>query len=182
MFSKIKGLTISKIFLFILLSISFSNTYAEGIYQKPADFINESFSSKPPKSSVLWITKSLKPEIYNIMGHDLGVLRIRYWKKNRKTVWVLNEIGKEHPITVGLVVKENKIQQLKVLIFRESRGGEVRHPFFTEQFKQVGITSEHKLERNIDGISGATLSVIALKKIARLALYFHQQVKANIEK
>lgn len=182
MFSNITELTISKIFLFILLSISCANAYAEGIYQNPADFINESFSSKPPKSSVLWITKSLKPEIYNIMGHDLGVLRIRYWKKNGKTVWVLNEIGKEHPITVGLVVKENKIQQLKVLIFRESRGGEVRHPFFTEQFKQIGITTKNKLERSIDGISGATLSVTALKKLARLALYFHQQIIGNKEK
>ena len=116
------------------------------------------------------------------MGHDLGALRVRYWTKNGKTVWVLNEIGKQHPITVGLVVKQNKLQRLKVLIFRESRGWEVRHPFFTEQFKQIGITSENKLERNIDGISGATLSVIALKKLARLALYFHQQVKDNIEK
>lgn len=116
------------------------------------------------------------------MGHDLGVLRIRYWNKNGKTVWVLNEIGKEHPITVGLVVKENKIQQLKVLIFRESRGGEVRHPFFTEQFKQIGITTKNKLERSIDGISGATLSVTALKKLARLALYFHQKIIGNKEK
>ena len=113
------GLAISKIFLFILLSISFFNTYAEGIYQKPADFINESFSSKPPKSSVLWITKSLKPAIYKIMGHDLGVLRIRYWEKNGRTVWVLNEIGKEHPITVGLVVKHNKIQQYSISIFNK---------------------------------------------------------------
>ena len=182
MINKINGLPIIQIFILILFSISFSNTFAEGTYQKPADFIKESFSSEPPKSSVLWITKSLKPEIYKIMGHDLGALRVRYWTKNGKTVWVLNEIGKQHPITVGLVVKQNKLQRLKVLIFRESRGWEVRHPFFTEQFKQIGITSENKLERNIDGISGATLSVIALKKLARLALYFHQQVKDNIEK
>ena len=180
MLNKINGLTITQIFL--LFSISFSNTFAEGTYQKPADFVKESFSSKPPKSSVLWITKSLKPAIYKIMGHDLAALRVRYWARDGKTVWILNEIGKKHPITVGLVVKQNRIQRLKVLIFRESRGWEVRHPFFTEQFKQIGITSENKLERNIDGISGATLSVTALKKLARLALYFHQQVKDKIEK
>ena len=182
MFNKIMSLSFTQVFLFVLLSISYSHTFAEDIYQKPADFIKESFSSSPPKSSVLWITKALKPAIYEIMGHDLGALRVRYWTKNGKTVWILNEIGKEHPITVGLVVKQNKIQHLKVLIFRESRGGEIRYPFFTEQFKQIGITSENKLEKNIDGISGATLSVIALKKLARLALYFHQQVKDNITK
>lgn len=177
MFNKLTGLFFSKIFLFILVSSIFSSVVAEEVYQKPIDFIKDSFSSSPPKSSVLWITKSLKPEIYNIMGHDLNALRVRYWSKEDRTVWILNEIGKEHPITVGIIVSKNKIQQLKVLVFRESRGGEVRHDFFTKQFKQIGLTSENKLEKNIDGISGATLSVSALKKLARLALYFDQQVK-----
>ena len=177
MFNKLAGLPFPKVFLFILASSIFSNIFAEEIYQKPEDFIKESFLSVPPKSKVLWITKSLKPEIYKIMGHDLAALRVRYWSKDDKTVWILNEIGKEHPITVGLIVSKNKIQQLKVLVFRESRGGEVRHSFFTKQFKQIGITSENKLEKSIDGISGATLSVTALKKLARLALYFDQQVK-----
>jgi len=169
--------SITKVILLISLSMSLSITFAEGgIYQKPTDFIKDNFSSKPPKSKVLWITKKLKPHIYKIMGHDLNALRIRYWKENEKTVWILNEIGKEHPITVGLVVKQNKLQHIKVLVFRESRGGEVRHSFFTDQFKQIGITTENKLERSIDGISGATLSVRALKKLARLAIYFHKQV------
>lgn len=172
----------TKIFLLIFFSISSSSTFAEDVYQKPEDFVKESFASSPPKSSVLWISKSLKPDIYKIMGHDLNSLRVRYWAKNGKTVWVLNEIGKAHPITVGLVVKQDKLQRLKVLIFRESRGWEVRHPFFTDQFKHMAITPKNKLERNIDGISGATLSVIALKKLARLALYFHQQVKDKVTK
>lgn len=173
----------NKKYKFIIRNISFAifismisfNIYAEDIYQQPTDFINEIFSSKPPKSSVLWITKSLKPDIYNIMGHKLNALRIRYWIKEGRTVWILNEIGKQHPITVGFSIKENKIQQLKVLIFRESRGGEVRHDFFTNQFKQLGSRNS-RLNKNIDGISGATLSVIALKKMAILALYFHKQV------
>lgn len=176
MFKKEFSTYILKIFLFASLNVIFSNAIAEDVYQQPEEFIKESFLSAPPKSSVLWITKALKPEIYKIMGHDLGVLRVRYWKKENKTVWILNEIGKEHPITVGLIVKNNKLEKLKVLIFRESRGGEVRYPFFTNQFKQIGLTSENKLNKNIDGISGATLSVTALKKLARLSLYFHQRV------
>ena len=176
MFNKTTRIQFSQLALLILFSAMSTHIAAEDVYQKPKDFINESFSSKAPKSKVLWITKSLKPEIYKIMGHDLNALRIRYWRNDKQTVWVLNEIGKEHPITVGLVVKKNKLQRLKVLIFRESRGGEVRHNFFTNQFKKIGITSENKLDKNIDGISGATLSVTALKKLSRLALYFHKQV------
>lgn len=176
MFNKTIEFHITKIFLALFLGSTFTNVLAENIFQNPEKFIDESFLSQPPKSKVLWITKTLKPEIYNIMGHDLDALRIRYWKKEGKTVWVLNEIGKERPITVGLSVKNNKLQQLKVLIFRESRGGEVQHSFFTNQFKKIGLTLDNKLDKNIDGISGATLSVTALKKLARLALYFHQQV------
>ena len=176
MFNKTTRIQLSKLALLILFSVMFSHVAAEDVFQEPKDFINESFSSEAPKSKVLWVTKSLKPEIYKIMGHDLNVLRIRYWREDKKTVWILNEIGKEHPITVGLVVKKNKLQRLKILIFRESRGGEVRHNFFTNQFKKIGITLENKLDTNIDGISGATLSVIALKKVTRLALYFHKIV------
>jgi len=115
-------LTLTKLFLFIIIGVNSSAVLAEQTYQKPLDFVKESFSLNPPKSKVLWITKSLKPSIYEILGHDLGVLRVRYWAKDGQTVWVLNEIGKQHPITVGFVVKENKIQRLKVLIFRENRG------------------------------------------------------------
>lgn len=176
MFIKTRELHIKKIFSALILGLIFTNVYAEDVFQKPEEFINENFSSTPPKSKVLWITKTLKPEIYKIMGHDLNALRIRYWKKEGKTVWVLNEIGKEHPITVGLVAKNNKLEKLKVLIYRENRGGEVQYDFFTQQFKKIGITSDNELDKSIDGISGATLSVIALKKLARLALYFHQQV------
>lgn len=171
----------TKFLLLAVFSISSLSTLAEGVYQTPEDFIKESFSGEPPKSSVLWITRSIKPTIKKIMGHKLDSLRVRYWARDGKTVWILNEIGKEHPITVGLVVKQNKIQQVKVLIFRESRGWEVRHPFFTNQFKQMGLTADHELEKNIDGISGATLSVRALKKLAKLALFFHKQVEDEIK-
>ncbi len=51
----------------------------------------------------------------------------------------------------------------------------LRYPFFTEQFRGTLLTAENQLNRHIDGITGATLSVRALKKLARLSLYLHQQ-------
>jgi hypothetical protein len=76
---------------------------------------------------------------------------------------------------VGLVVNADGLELIRVLAFRESRGWEVRYPFFTDQFPGTRLTTDNKLDRNIDGISGATLSVRALEKLARLALYLHQQ-------
>jgi len=61
---------------------------------------------------------------------------------------------------------------MQVLAYRESRGGEVQQDFFTKQFKEARLTENDKLNKKIDGITGATLSVWALQKMARLALLF----------
>ena len=154
-------------------------TYAQGVYQVPDEFINEVFDHDPPKSKKLWLRKLLKEEVKSIMGHDLGVLRLRYWYKDDRSAWILEEIGKERPITTGIVVNKNKIELVRILIFRESRGWEVRHPFFTDQFKDANLIRENKLDRSIDGISGATLSVKAVTKLARLALMLNRYVTGS---
>jgi hypothetical protein len=152
-----------------------ANTSAEGVYQEPEAFINEVFAGKPPAPAVLWITRELRGPITTILGHPPEALRVRYWGAGHRTAWILEEIGKERPITVGLVVDNGHLETVKVLAFRESRGWEVRYPFFTDQFKDAGLTKENELDRSIDGISGATLSVRAMKKLARLALFLHKQ-------
>jgi hypothetical protein len=104
-------------------------------------------------------------------------LRIRYWGEGSRTAWVLEEIGKVKPITVGLVINDDRLEKIRVLAFRESRGWEVRYPFFTDQFTGIGLNDDKQLNRSIDGISGATLSVRALEKLARLALYLHSRTR-----
>jgi hypothetical protein len=155
---------------FSLISI-FAN--AKGVYQQSSDFIKIAFDGTPPKAKAVWITKSTRPQVEEILAHKFSGLRIRYWGAEKKTVWVLDEIGKDHPITVGIVINQHHITQIKVLEFRESRGDEVRHPFFTDQFSGISLTPDNHLNKSIDGISGATLSVRALTKIGRLALYLH---------
>lgn len=81
----------------------------------------------------------------------------------------MNEIGKEKPITFGIVVRAVKIEYVKVLALRESRDGEVRHPAFTQQFKDARLEGQ-ELDRHIDGVSGPTLSVWAMTAVTRLAL------------
>ena len=154
---------------------------ANDVYQQPEDFINEVFAGKPPKLRLLSLIDSARNEIKEILGHDLGVMRLRYWGEDGRTAWILEEIGKEQPITTGIVVNKGKLELLKVLTYRESRGSEVRHPFFTDQFKGATLEKDDELDRSIDGISGATLSTRALTKLVRLALYLHQQSEqANV--
>ncbi|PCI62625.1 MAG: FMN-binding protein [Gammaproteobacteria bacterium] len=170
--------------LFItLLSGIQSHVFARGVEQKPAQFISSIFNDSIPKAQVLWLSKADKIIVADILQHKFKLLRIRYWqkitKKNNESVWILNEIGKEKPITIGVNIKNQQIVQLKVLAYRESRGDEVRHSFFTKQFDSAKLTKKNKLDRHIDGITGATLSVRALTKVARLALWLDQKINTQ---
>ena len=150
---------------------------ARGVYMSPEDFITGAFGESQPRPRVMWLTKDIRPGIRAILGHEPKVMRLRYWADDGRSAWILEEIGKEEPITVGIVVEKGHIEQMQVLVYRESRGSEVRHSFFTNQFSGATLGDDMMLDRTIDGISGATLSVRALKKLARLALYLDQQRK-----
>ena len=113
------------------------------------------------------------------MTHGTGPRRIRYWDDGTRSAWILEEIGKVKPITTGYVVNSGKIERVAVLIYRESRGWEVRHKFFTDQFIGATVDGDYRLDRNIDGISGATLSVDALTRLGRLALYLAEEINAE---
>jgi len=149
---------------------------AKGEYQTPDAFISESLEGVAPKAKVLWLNKEDKATVAEILQHKYNRMRIRYWQMNDQTVWVLNEIGKEKPITIGVHVRQNRIAHFKVLTFRESRGDEVRHEFFSQQFINATLNKDNKLSQNVDGITGATLSVRATTKVARLALWLNAKV------
>lgn len=145
-------------------------------YMSQQDFLRDVFQDQTYLSERLWLDPTHKAAIKEMLGHAYVGLRVRYWQKGLRTAWILEEIGKEQPITIGVGVEAGQIQRLRVLSFRESRGGEVRHAFFTDQFNFVGLSQSRDLDKNIDGITGATLSVRAVKKVAKLALYLHTLV------
>ncbi len=148
---------------------------AKGIYQTPEAFLNEVFDGQPPKPAVIWLTGETGKAVAGILQHKPNRLRVRYWARGARSAWILEEIGKEKPITVGIFIEDGRIRLIRVLAFRESRGDEVRHAFFTRQFDNATLRDDMQLDRPIDGISGATLSVRALTKLARVALYLDSQ-------
>ena len=166
-----QGLTLVSSFLLIGLFAPAAQG-REDVYLAPEQFIAEATGTPVPKPDILWLTKDVAAQAARILGHAPSQLRQRYWKSSGKTVWIMEEIGKEEPITAGFVVENGKILQARVLIYRESRGGEIRYPTFLKQYEGVALDTEQQLDRNIDGISGATLSVRAMGRMARLALYF----------
>ncbi|TLU65230.1 FMN-binding protein [Thalassotalea litorea] len=173
------------VFTFLIGLILLPNqVLAETVYQQPEDFIAQAFLGDTPKPNTLWLTKAQKQTVEDILQHRYSRLRVRYWQQQQQSVWILEEIGKEAPITVGLHIKDQRLQQVKVLIYRESRGDEVTQEFFTQQFIDAQLLNDNKLDRHIDGITGATLSVRALTKLSRMALWLDSQIGsvARLEK
>ena len=162
-----------------LLATSLSSPWvtAKGVFQSGPDFIAQVFASETARPGVLWLTADIRQQAQNILDRPVGGLRVRYHIAGGKTAWILEEIGKEMPITIGIVIHQDKIEQIKILAYRESRGGEVRYPAYTAQYRGASLTQDMKLNQNIDGITGATLSMWAVNKVAALALYYHSQTK-----
>jgi len=163
--------------IFVAALLLASSAQAQrGQFLTAEEFRDQIFAEALPYQA-LWINKAQRAQIEGILDHSFRGLRIRYWGSGEQTAWIFEEIGKELPITVGVSVDASGIVGLSILEYRESRGGEVRYPFFISQFKGLNLLARdegYKLSGHIDGITGATLSVKALKKVATLALFCHQ--------
>ncbi len=154
-----------------MLFFAAAHSWAADVYQSPDAFLTETFAGQPPVPKMLWLNDAMQQRVVRILGHKYPAMRLRYWEHEKRSAWILEEIGKEEPITAGIVVDSGRIERMRVLIYRESRGDEVRYPFFTRQFEGAELKPDMRLDRHIDAISGATLSVRALERLARLALY-----------
>ena len=143
------------------------------VYISPAEFVSNSFD-QPPAPKSYWLKAEHQAAAKGILGHPYRGLRLRYWQLGETTAWIMDEIGKEKPITVGIVIDGNSIRNVSILEFRESRGGEVRHPFFTRQFAGLFLKENKELNHQVDGIAGATLSVRAVSNVSRYALFLHR--------
>jgi hypothetical protein len=159
----------------ILMMAAFSVSGEE--YLSRDEFLGLAFGQAEPEMETLWLTGDMREAAEDAVGWAPGALRVRYWKDATRTAWILEHVGKVKPITLGVTVSPQGIERVEVLAFRESRGWEIRYPFFTEQFSGLTLADDGYLSGPVDGITGATLSVRATEKVARLALWLDAQVR-----
>ena len=82
---------------------------AETVYETVHDFVRRAFGEAPPGPAVVWLSGVRKVAIRELLGHDYPALRVRYWCRAARSAWVLDEIGKDLPITVGVIVERRRI-------------------------------------------------------------------------
>lgn len=147
-------------------------------YQTPDAFIAEAFAPNPaPAPSMLMLDAAKQSTISAVLGHPYPQARLRYWKADGRSAWIFDDIGKEGyvPTTCGFIVAGGAIEHARVLIYRESRGEQVAEPSFLKQL--IGAKAAgNGLDKPVDNISGATLSVKMMQRMARTALAFDSLV------
>ncbi len=172
----------SKIIMFLVISIASANaqgTYkpAERVYNKTSDYVKSFFDGETPKKETVWVIGDLRDNINQVInGADSTPVRYRYWRKDNRTLWVLDSVARTMPITAGVVVEDGKILDISVLTYRETRGHEVQNRVHRAQYYGASITGKNTLDKPINGISGSTLSVNSMKRMARIALLLHNDV------
>ena len=152
----------------LALIVSQAAFAAEIVHQPPDAFLAESLPGCEQKA--LWLKSDMKAEIKQLLDRPYAGARVRYCAGDGKTAWILDEIGKTEPITSGIVVDDGRVERVRVLVFRESRGGEVHREAFVRQYEGAEMDQRLRLDQPVDGITGATMSVDAVNKQVRLAL------------
>jgi hypothetical protein len=84
---------------------------------------------------------------------------------------IVEEIGKREPITVMVGVdKDGRAGEVALMVFRESRGAEVRGRRFTRQFKGKRLSDPIRVNQDILNYTGATFSSEAMARGVKKAL------------
>jgi hypothetical protein len=84
---------------------------------------------------------------------------------------IAEEVGLYKPITFVVTVTERfEVDAVRVMVYRESRGDEVKRMRFLSQYEGKALGSPIRIDRDIVGVTGATLSVRALNAGVRKVL------------
>ena len=109
--------------------------------------------------------RQLRRELGRFSGHDSLLVLIPRGEQGDTLGYAVidEEIGKYRPITFMVGTDPDlKIRGVEILVYRESRGGEVRRQRFLRQYRDKTTESAIRLNRDILNVAGATLSVRAL--------------------
>lgn len=109
--------------------------------------IAELLGSRPPSDSL--VVKLPRDDSGRLLGYAV----------------LVEEVGKYRPITflVGTTT-DLEVVGVEVLVYRESRGGEVQKARFLRQYRGKTVDDPIRVNRDILNIAGATLSVRAMNR------------------
>ena len=169
---------VKSLFISFIILITYNNAFAK-LSEEENSFLSTQFNDQIPKKKRLIVKKDTKVLLQKIMGDKYNKRIFSYWQKDNSTVWILNSIGKYKPITAGFVIQDCKIKSSHVLVYREQIGYEIKYPNFLLQFTDAELNSNIDLNVRVDNISGATLSVNSMERMAKVSLLLNKLSNEN---
>ena len=116
-----------------------------------------------PGQSLAALSVHLSPEQIAAIERDAGVKvypgGLRAWKAEGGYFFVDAVVGKHDLITYAVALDaEGRVRQVEILEYREAYGGEVRNAHWRAQFTGRRHGDPLRLGKDVQNISGATLS------------------------
>ena len=133
------------------------------------------------------LKNSIGENVYQSFYRDKLHVWTLYQADSLMAIAVLdNVIGKSMPITFLVIFDlQGHINHSEIIKYREPYGGEISSPRWLRQFKQKDDSSSFGVGADIDGISGATISVNSvsrgIRKLALLAPYLIEKLTGQTE-
>lgn len=123
-------------------------------------------------------TPELRAEVLRLVGRKPSIWEPFYYayvaRRGGEIIGyaiVCEEIGRDRPISYIVAANPGgDVKDVAIMNYRETRGGEVRYPAFTRQFKGKSLRNPIQGQGDIRNITGATLSVRAMATGVRKAL------------
>lgn len=133
-------------------------------YSTEEEALQMAFPNSNFKKETIILDDFLKSEVAKHLGKTIYEESITTYEATldgsiQGYSYVMNEVGKTKDITflVSIDTTDNVVA-VAILIFRESQGFEVKNKRWLAQFKGKNLMSKLRVKRDIDNISGATMS------------------------
>ena len=142
---------------------------AAGSEELLSSFVEAQLDAPVSVESVV-VTGEVSRVCADVLGRPYAHPAIQCWGSATGNVWVVAAPGKHGLITAAFAVEDGRVLGCRVLADKEQRGRGIRTQRYLDQFRGAGLRRGDKLDRRIDGITGATISSTAMIKMALLAL------------
>ena len=119
---------------------------------------------------ILNLDRQIKKEVENKVKQKFYRDKLYYWTISQRDTTIAyafldNVIGKSMPITFMVILNiDGNIINANVIKYREAYGSEVGNKGWLQQFINFNNNSDYSSGKDIDGISGATISVKSMSK------------------
>lgn len=156
-------------------------------YATNSEILESAFPGAEIEKRRVKLTPEMRKEIETLIKRRFFMRRFSFYvaKRGGETLGYAaeaNEIGKTKPITFMVILdKKGVVKRIDILVFRETQGYEIKNPRWRKQFVGKSLRDPFRLKRDIDNISGATLSSRAVTKGVKKVLAVFKVVRQILE-